>query len=60
MHLDPMTRSVLVRERAEQLREAMLAARRRKDRERHQPEPVVASDAGHPFGRQAAARRAVA
>ena len=29
MHLDPMTRSVLARERAERLRETMLATRRR-------------------------------
>jgi hypothetical protein len=31
MHLDPMTRSVLARERAEQLRESMLASRRRRN-----------------------------
>jgi hypothetical protein len=30
MHLDPMTRSVLARERAERLRETMLATRRRR------------------------------
>ena len=60
MHLDPMTRSVLARERAERLRETMLASRRRRNEPLPAQTPGPRAEPANLFAPRVASRRAVA